>query len=161
MTFRLRPAQRIGLMTTVLHRTRQANHTTALRNNVNDAANISATAPPPRRRLTFPPIRLLSSARRLIFIQNDNDLVEPLVILTLTMSVMVSFKKVVDSNSYRLNNRSHCYGKQTAGLVNLDTRQMEKMMKRYIFSGKDPIEVITFLCKIFLTFNSINIHEGK
>lgn len=66
---------------------------------------------------------------------------------TRIMSVIFRFTKAVDFNSYRLNNRSQRYGRQTDGLVNRDTWRMEQMMKRYIFSGKEPIAVITILCK--------------
>lgn len=46
-----------------------------------------------------------------------------------------------------------------AELVNRDTKRMHEMMRGYMFSGNDQIFMITFLCKLARTCNSINLRD--
>lgn len=80
--------------------------------------------------------------------------------LTPIVSDMVRFAKAVYFNSYRLKNRSQRYGKQKTGLVNQDKKRMYQWTRRDIFEGRDPIAMITFLCKFVRSCSSINVHEG-
>lgn len=67
--------------------------------------------------------------------------------------VMARFTKSVDFNSYWLNIGSQRYEKQTAGLVNRDTKRMEQMMKRYLSNGYYQIAIIKFSCKFVCMCN--------